>query len=221
MSQKQWTAVDQYITDLMVPQDAALKQALKDSASAQLPGIQVTPVQGKFLQVLALTRGARRILEIGTLGGYSAICMARALLKGGKLITLEADERHAAVARKNIARAGLSRVVEIRLGLAADSLAHMLKAKERPFDLIFIDADKESLADYFTYSLKLSRPGTLIIADNVVRKGKVLQANSRDSAVQGVRRMNHAVAREKRVQATTIQLVGAKGYDGMMLAVVV
>jgi len=221
MSQETWSAVDQYIDETLVQPDKVLEAALRDSRKADLPGIQVSAAQGKLLHVLALAVGARRILEIGTLGGYSAIWMGRALPRGGKLITLEADPRHAAIAQKNLQRAKLSKVVEIRMGLAGQTLAAMVRQKEKPFDLVFIDADKESLAEYFAWAVKLSHPGTLIVADNVVRKGAVVEAYSKDSAVQGVRRMNKLIAREKRVRATTLQTVGTKGYDGLTVAVVV
>jgi len=221
MNQEQWTAVDRYITDLLIPPDPALDAALQASAAAGLPPISVTPNQGKLLQLLAKIGGARNILEIGTLGGYSTIWLARALPKTGRLITLEADRKHAEVARANIARAGLSDVVEVRLGRALDALPQLAAERRAPFDLIFIDADKAATADYFTWSLKLSRPGSLIIVDNVVRKGAVIDAASRDEDVQGIRRFNQLLSAEKRVSATAIQTVGSKGYDGFAIALVI
>ena len=220
MSQAQWTAVDKYITDMLVPSDRALDEALQASVAAGLPPIQVSANQGKLLHLLAKIQGAQRILEIGTLGGYSTIWLARALPPQGRLITLEAAPRHAEIAKGNIARAGLQNQVEIRLGKALDLLGKIAQEKQPPFDLIFIDADKESIADYFQWALKLSRPGSVIIADNVVRKGAVVDAGSADSAVQGVRRFNEVLAVERRVSATAIQTVGSKGYDGFAIAVV-
>jgi len=221
MTQEIWTAVDRYITDLFVPPDAALAAALQASQSAGLPTINVSPPQGKFLQLLARALGARAILEIGTLGGYSTIWLARALPAGGRLITLEADPKHAEIARANIARAGLAGVVELRLGRALDTLPQLAAEGRGPFDLIFIDADKPSYADYFTWALKLSRRGSVIIGDNVIRKGAVLNPSaSDDPRVPGVLRFNELVAAEPRVSATVIQTVGGKGYDGFTMAVV-
>jgi predicted O-methyltransferase YrrM len=218
MSQDQWTTVDRYITDLFVPQDSALEAALAASNAAGLPAINVSPNQGKLLNLLARMHGARKILEIGTLGGYSTIWLARALPAGGRLITLEADPKHADVARANIARAKLDGLVQIRLGKALDTLPQL--TAEGPFDLIFIDADKTGYCDYLAWSLKLSRPGTLIVADNVVRKGAVADPASPDAMVQGVRRFNELLAAEPRVSATVIQTVGSKGYDGLAIALV-
>jgi predicted O-methyltransferase YrrM len=181
MTQEIWTAVDRYITDLFAPPDAALTAALQASQSAGLPTINVSPPQGKFLQLLARALGARAILEIGTLGGYSTIWLARAMPAGGRLITLEADPKHAEIARANIARAGLAGVVELRLGRALDTLPQLAAEGRGPFDLIFIDADKPSYADYFTWALKLSRRGSVIIGDNVIRKGAVLNPGARRS----------------------------------------
>ncbi len=220
MTQKQWTAVDRYITDMLVPPDPALDAALAASAAAGLPPIAVAPNQGKLLHLLALTRGARNILEIGTLGGYSTIWLARALPTGGRLITLEAEKKHARVARTNIIRAGLADVVEVRLGKALDSLPKLAAEHCGPFDLIFIDADKANIPAYFTWALELSRRGSLIIVDNVVRKGAVIDAASRDPSIQGVRRFNELLAAEPRVSATTIQTVGSKGYDGLTIVLV-
>jgi predicted O-methyltransferase YrrM len=220
MDKEKWTAVDRYITELLVPADAALEGALKDSEAAGLPHINVAPNQGKLLWMLARMQHARNILEIGTLGGYSTIWLARALPADGKLITLEIDARHAEVARANIARAGLAGKVELRLGKAIDSLAKIEAERKDPFDLIFIDADKPSNPDYFQWALKLSRPGSIIIVDNVVRDGQVINAASTDASVQGVRRFNELLAAEKRVTATAIQTVGSKGYDGLAFALV-
>jgi predicted O-methyltransferase YrrM len=220
MTQQVWTAVDQYFTDLLVSADDALDAALKASAASGLPPINVTPTYGKLLQLLAQVQGARTILEIGTLGGYSTIWLARALPADGRLVTLEADPRHAAIARANITRAGLDGIVELRLGRALDTLPLLADEGHGPFDLVFIDADKPSNTEYFEWSLKLSRPGTLIIVDNVVRDGSVVDPGSRDASVQGVRRFNAALAAESRVSATAIQTVGGKGYDGFAIALV-
>lgn len=220
MNQEQWTAVDQYINQTLVPSDAALDAAIEASIKAELPSIAVTPSQGKLLQILAQLQGGRRILEIGTLGGYSTIWLARALPKNGRLITLEIDPKHAKIASANVARAGLSRLVDLRLGKAIDTLPKLKAEKKGPFDLIFIDADKATIPEYFTWSLKLSRPGSLIVVDNVVRKGAVIDAKSGDPDVQGVRRLNEMLAKEPRVTATTIQTVGSKGYDGLTIILV-
>ena len=220
MNLEQWTAVDRYITDLLVAPDQALEDALQASAKAGLPPINVTPNQGKLLQLLAKMQGARNILEIGTLGGYRTIWLARALPDGGHLVTLEAEALHADIARKNIARAGLEKIVEVRLGPALESLKRLVSEKGAPFDFIFIDADKENYPDYFVWSLKLSRRGTCIVADNVIRNGAVIDPAHEDPRVQGVRRFNELLAAEPRVAATTIQTVGSKGYDGFTLAIV-
>ena len=220
MSQDQWTAVDRYVTDLFVAPDPALENALATSAAADLPAINVSPAQGKLLHLLARAHGARNILELGTLGGYSTIWLARALPTGGRLITLEANPKHAAVARANIAHAGLTRVVELRLGQAIETLPQLAAEKLGPFDLIFIDADKPGYPDYLFWALELSQPGSLIIADNVVRNGEVANAVSIDPNVQGVRRYNALLAAEPRVTATVLQTVGSKGYDGLAVALV-
>jgi predicted O-methyltransferase YrrM len=220
MSQAQWTAVDRYITDLLAPPDPALDAALRAAAEAGLPPAHVAPNQGKLLAILAQSIGARSILEIGTLGGYSTIWLARALPPGGILITLEADPRHAEVARANLARAGLAEVVEVRLGRALETLPRLADEGRGPFDLVFIDADKANNAAYFGWALKLTRRGSLIIVDNVVRNGAVIDADSDDPSVQGVRRLNAALAAEPRVAATAIQTVGSKGYDGLAIALV-
>jgi predicted O-methyltransferase YrrM len=220
MAQDQWTAVDRYLTDLFVQPDPALEAALQASAAAGLPSINVSPNQGKLLQLLARAQGARAVLEIGTLGGYSTIWLARALPAGGRLITLEADPRHAEVARANLARAGLAGVVELRLGPALETLPRLAAEGSGPFDLIFIDADKPGYPDYLAWALKLSRRGSLILADNVVRGGAVVDPASADPRVQGVRRFNELLAAEPRVSATAIQTVGSKGYDGFAVALV-
>jgi predicted O-methyltransferase YrrM len=220
MSQEQWTAVDHYIGELLIPADGALDAALRASEEAKLPAISVSPSQGKLLQILARACNARSILEIGTLGGYSTIWLARALPPDGKLITLEFDPKHAEVAKANLARANLSKIVEVRLGNALDTLPQVAAEKREPFDLVFIDADKPNTAAYFEWALKLTRPGSLIITDNVVRHGQVLDAASEDANVQGIRRFNAALATERRVMATIIQTVGSKGYDGIAVAIV-
>ena len=220
MGQEQWNEVDRYISDQLVPADPVLDAALRDSAAAGLPAIQVSPNQGKLLMLLAQAQRARSILEIGTLGGYSTIWLARALPPDGRLLTLEVEPRHAEVARANLDRAGLGDVVDVRLGRATDTLAQLVAAGSGPYDLAFIDADKPSTADYFAAAVALSRPGTLIVVDNVVRRGEVLDADSADEQVQGIRRMYDAMAAEPRVAATAIQTVGSKGYDGFAFAVV-
>ncbi len=221
MTPEQWSAVDGYFADLLVAPDPALEAALQASAAAGLPPIHVSPSQGKLLQLLARMQNARAILEIGTLGGYSTIWLARALPPGGRLVTLEADPKHAEVARANLARAGLADVVELQLGRALDLLARLAADRRGPFDLIFIDADKVSYAEYLEWALRLSRRGSLIIADNVVRKGAVVEADSPDPNVQGVRRFNERLAAEPRLSAVALQTVGSKGYDGFAMALVV
>jgi len=218
--QARWTAVDTYITDLLVPADPALAAALDDSVAAGLPGIQVTPNLGKLLHLLARIHGARRILEIGTLGGYSAIWLARALPADGRLITLEHLPKHADIARANVARAGLQDKVDIRLGRAIDTLPRLAAEGAGPFDFFFIDADKESNPDYFQWALKLSRPGSVIVIDNVVREGAVIDADNTHPMIEGVRRLNRLMAAEPRVSVTELQTVGSKGYDGFALALV-
>jgi predicted O-methyltransferase YrrM len=220
MNQEQWTAVDKYIAETLVAPDAALEAALKANAEAELPAIDVAPNQGKFLHVLALARGARRILEIGTLGGYSTIWMARALPAGGRLVTLEFESKHAQVAQANLERAGLAGVVEIRVGAAADSLAQLHGEGVEPFDMIFIDADKPNNAVYLEWAIKLAKPGTLIVVDNVVRDGKIADDASDDPAIQGTRDMFVKMGAEPRLVGTAIQTVGSKGYDGFAMAVV-
>jgi predicted O-methyltransferase YrrM len=221
MSKKLWTAVDQYTTGLLSPADAALDAALAASEAAGLPSISVSPSQGKLLAMLAQMAGASKILEIGTLGGYSSIWLGRALAAGGRLITLEANPKHAEVARGNVARAGLAEVVEVRLGDARAGIQQLVAEGLGPFDLIFIDADKQSIPHYLEWSLKLSRRGTMIVVDNVVRDGALIDAKSEDPSVIGARRMHDMLAAEPRVSATTIQTVGSKGYDGLTLALVI
>jgi predicted O-methyltransferase YrrM len=218
--QERWAAVDDYIVETLVADDPVLDAALQASADAGLPPISVSASQGKLLHLLAWAQGARTILEIGTLGGYSAIWLARALPMGGRLITLEANPRHAEVARANLEQAGLAGFAEVRVGPAQDTLPRLHAAGEGPFDLIFIDADKPGYPDYLTWSLRLSRTGTVIIADNVIRDGAVLDSASRDANVQGVRRFMEMLGAEPRVSATAIQTVGSKGYDGFALGLV-
>ncbi|HMQ31614.1 MAG TPA: O-methyltransferase [Chloroflexaceae bacterium] len=220
MTQERWTTVDAYFAERLLPADPALEEALRATAEAGLPAINVAPNQGRLLHMLALMVGARSILEIGTLGGYSTIWLARALPPGGRLVTLEAEPRHAAVARANLARAGLAEVAEVRVGPALATLPGLAAEGLGPFDLVFIDADKASTADYFRLSLAMCRRGSLIVVDNVVRGGEVTDPGSRDASVQGIRRFVEAVAAEPRVTATALQTVGTKGYDGLALALV-
>jgi predicted O-methyltransferase YrrM len=220
MEHQRWTAVDRYFADLFARPDPVLDAALRASEAAGLPPHHVSPNQGKLLMLLAQARGARAILEIGTLGGYSTIWLARALPAEGRLITLEADPKHAEVARANIARAGLAGIVELRVGRALEALRELAAEGHGPFDLIFIDADKPNNPDYLAWALKLSRPGSLIAADNVVRGGSVVDAGSGDPDVQGVRRFNELLAADPRVSATAIQTVGSKGHDGFAIALV-
>jgi predicted O-methyltransferase YrrM len=220
MNQETWSNVDKYFTDLLVPSDPALNAALADTDAAGLPQHNVAPNQGKLLQLLAKICGARTILEIGTLGGYSTIWLARALPAGGRLVTLEANPKHAEVAFANIVRAGLASVVDLRAGKAVDILPRLAAEGIAPFDLIFIAADKPSNPEYLGWSLKLSRPGTVIIGDNVVRNGAVTDSSSTDPNVQGVRRFLQLISSEPRLSATALQTVGSKGYDGFAIAIV-
>ncbi len=215
-----WSAVDDYFGTLLAPSDEALDAALAANTQAGLPSIDVSQLQGKFLSVLVHLTQARRILEIGTLGGYSTIWMARALPEGGRIVTLEFNPKHADVARQNLKNAGLLDCVDLRLGRALDSLPALASSGICPFDLIFIDADKRNNPQYLEWALELSRPGTTIIVDNVVRDGKVIDAESDDPDIQGTRRMTKMLAAEPRLTATALQNVGAKGYDGFVLAVV-
>jgi predicted O-methyltransferase YrrM len=217
MTDERWSAVDRYITDLVVQPDPVLDAALEASIAAGLPEISVTPGHGKLLYLLAKIRHASRILEIGTLGGYSTIWLARALPSSGRVVTLESNPSHAAVARSNIARAGLTGVVDLRVGLALDVLP-ALAAEGQKFDLTFIDADKPNIPAYFEWAMKLSNPASLIIVDKVVRDGAVIDETSDDPSVRGVRRFNELLSVDKRVSATTIQTVGSKGYDGFTIA---
>jgi predicted O-methyltransferase YrrM len=220
MSADRWEAVDRYVADLFEPPDEVLDAALAASREAGLPPISVSPVQGRLLHLLARAVGARQVLEIGTLGGYSTIWLARALPPDGRVVTLEAEPRHADVARANFARAGLTERIELHLGAALDTLPRLVDAGRGPFDFVFIDAHKPEYAEYLTWAVALSRPGTLIIADNIVRAGKVADASSDDANVQGVRRFNERLAADSRVSATVVQMVGSKGYDGFAIALV-
>jgi predicted O-methyltransferase YrrM len=220
MSRETWDIVDRYINDTLVGSDPVLEAAVQSCVEAGLPEIAVTPNQGKLLHLLALATGARRVLEIGTLGGYSAIWLGRALPPDGRLVTLEADPKHAEIARANLDRAGLTETVEIRLGAALDTLPQLAAEGEGEFDLVFIDADKANIPDYVTWALRLSHPGSLLVIDNVVRDGKVADEFSDDADVQGVRRANDLLAADPRVSATALQTVGLKGYDGLAIALV-
>jgi predicted O-methyltransferase YrrM len=220
MSEKRWSAVDAYFGATIVGRDSVLEAALAANAAAGLPPIDVSPAHGKMLYLMARMAGAQKALEIGTLGGYSSICIARALPPEGRLLTLEALAKHADVARANIARAGLGDRVEVRLGPALDSLPKVEAEGLGPFDFVFIDADKSNNANYLTWALRLSRPGTAIVVDNVVRSGRIADASGRDADVTGTRRMFEMMAREPRLEATAIQTVGDKGWDGFALAIV-
>src|SRR4051812_8501077 len=220
MDRDRWTAVDRWITEALVPPDPALDAALQANADAGLPAIDVSAPQGRMLELLARLTGARRILEIGTLGGYSTTWLARALPADGRLVTLERDPGYADVARGNLARAGVAEHVELRVGPALETLPTLAEEATEPFDLVFIDADKASTPEYFSWALRLVRPGGLIIGDNVVRDGAVVDEDSDDPGVRGMRRFVEVMAAEPRVRATVIQTVGAKGYDGFALAVV-
>jgi caffeoyl-CoA O-methyltransferase len=220
MNNQIFESVDHYISDLLAHEDEALIAATNSLKEAGMPAISVSPNQGKLLQILALLCQAKNILELGTLAGYSTIWMARALPKDGRLITLEYDPKHAEVAKKNIERAGLAAQVEIRTGKAIDTLPQLVEEGAGPFDMIFIDADKPPYTEYFQWALRLSRPGTLIVADNVIRDGKVLDENNAEPAVQGARRFNTMLGANTAVTATIMQMVGVKEYDGMALAIV-
>jgi predicted O-methyltransferase YrrM len=220
VNEKLWTAVDDYITGMLLPADTVLEAALEASRAAGLPPIAVTPAQGKLLHILARLQGARRILEIGTLGGYSTIWLGRALPADGKLLTVEVNPEYAKIARENISRAGLDAVVDLRLGPALETLPQIAAEGAGPFDLIFIDADKHNIPKYFEISCGLSRHGSLIIVDNVVRDGRVLDAKSHDPDIQGIRRFNQLLSRKQGVCATALQTVGAKGYDGFAILLV-
>ncbi|AOJ04864.1 methyltransferase [Burkholderia mayonis] len=220
MSERQWNAVDDFFCRQLAPSDPSLDAALASSKAAGLPAINVTANQGKFLNLLATIRGARRILELGTLGGYSTIWLARALPPGGVLLTLEANPDHAALARKNIARAGLADVVSVVVGRAKDSLERLIAERTEPFDLIFLDADKESYPDYLPLTVELARAGTVIVADNVVRQGRVADRRNDDPDAIGVREYFRLIAADPRLTTTALQTVGSKGWDGFALTVV-
>ena len=220
MASKTWSAVDDYIVERLIPADAALEAALANNVRHGLPAIDVSAAQGKLLNILARMMGAKRILEIGTLGGYSTIWLARALQPGGQVVTLELEPRHAEVARANLANAGLADVVDIRIGPALKSLEAIAREAGGPFDLVFIDADKTNNRNYLTWAMKLSRPGTVIICDNVVREGAVLEVGARDPFIAGVQATVDFIASEARLDGTAIQTVGAKGYDGFAIAIV-
>jgi predicted O-methyltransferase YrrM len=220
MNEETWAAVDEFVGATLVAHDDALRRALDVAEAAGLPQIQVSPPQGKLLQMLARLVGARSVLEFGTLGGYSAILLARALPEGGQLITLEANAEYAEVARGSIERAGLGDVVDLRVGPALETLPALDEEGAGPFDLTFIDADKVNTPNYFAWALDHSRPGSLIVADNVVRNGSLAEAASEDAATQAQRQLHEALADESRVTATTIQTVGGKGYDGFTIALV-
>ncbi|MBU9677638.1 O-methyltransferase [Burkholderia multivorans] len=220
MDQDQWNRVDAYFSATLVPSDDVLDAALAASEAAGLPAINVAPNQGKLLQLLATIRGARRILEVGTLGGYSTIWLARALPPGGRLVTLELNPAHAAVATQNIARAGFADVVSVVVGSAKDSLARLIADGEAPFDFIFIDADKDNNCAYLDAALKLSRPGTVIVVDNVVRRGRVADPDNRDPDVVGVREGFARIVAEPKLTTTAVQTVGQKGWDGFSISIV-
>jgi predicted O-methyltransferase YrrM len=220
MSQDQWTAIDRYFTDHLLDDDAALDAALSTSDKAGLPHINVAPNQGKLLMLMAMATGAKRVLEIGTLGGYSTIWLGRGIPSNGHIDTLEFNPEHAEVAAGNIHTAGLQDTVEIHVGRALDTMKHLVRQETEPYDLIFIDADKTSLPDYLEWSLRLSRPGTVIIADNVVRNGRVTDSTTTDPDVLGVQRFINLVAAHPQLETTAIQTVGSKGYDGFAMSVV-
>jgi predicted O-methyltransferase YrrM len=215
-----WTKVDSYVEDLLVKPDSVLLETQATSSAAGLPAISVSPAQGKLLFLIARAMGARRILEIGTLGGYSTIWLARAVPPGGRVITLELNPKHAEVARANFARAGLIDSIELKLAPALDTLAQLSRSGEGPFDLVFLDADKINYPAYLDWALKLTRPGSLIIADNIVNDGEIAGAHSRDPAVQAKRRFNDMIATDARLTATIVQTVGLKGYDGFAVVLV-
>lgn len=221
MSETAWSTVDAYFDSVLALRDDVMERVLKASSAAGLPEINVTAAQGKLLQLLVRSNGSRNVLEVGTLGGYSSIWMGRGLPAGGRVTTLELKPEFAKVAEKNIAMAGLEKVVEVRVGKAIESLPILAAQEREPFDFVFIDADKPSNADYFEWAIKLSRRGTIIVVDNVVRDGSVADAQSDDDGVKGARRVLEMMGKEKRVAATAIQTVGGKGWDGFAMAVVV
>jgi predicted O-methyltransferase YrrM len=221
MNQELWTAVDHYINNVAVGGDAALEAASEAAVASQLPPISVTPAHGKFLHLMARMQGARHILEIGTLAGYSTIWLARAVPPGGRVVTLEANPMHADMARANLTRAGVSDRVDIRLGQALETLPQLAVEKHDPFDFVFIDADRTNLAEYFDWAITLAHAGSVIIVDNVVRKGGVIDASSEDANIKGVRRFAERLSSDSRVTATIVQTVSAKGYDGFAMALVI
>jgi predicted O-methyltransferase YrrM len=220
MDQELWTAVDGYFSDAAVGTDAALDATAAAAEAAQLPPVSVTPAYGKLLHLIARAQNAKRILEIGTLAGYSTIWLARAVPPDGRVVTLEFNPKHADIARANLARAGLADRVEIRVAPALDSLSQLAGGCEQPFDFIFIDADRPNVAAYFDWAVKLARPGTVIVVDNVVRKGRVLDTSNSDPDIVGVRRFVEQLASDSRVSATMMQMVSSKGHDGFALALV-
>lgn len=220
MNQDRWTEVDRYLDEALAISDPVLEAAAGAARAAGLPEIAVAPNQGRLLQLLASARGARRILEIGTLGGYSAICLARALPPDGRLVTLEVDPKHAAVAAANLAHASVSHAVDLRVGPALETLPKLAAEGAGPFDFVFVDADKPSLPEYFAWSLELASPGALMVFDNVVREGAVADPASEDPSVRGVRRLHAMIAAEPRVTATALQTVGVKGWDGLTFVLV-
>ncbi|MGC5771750.1 O-methyltransferase [Paenibacillus pabuli] len=213
-----WSQVDEYLNDLLIPRDSVLEQALRTNAEAGLPAHDVAPNQGRLLQLLLQIQGAARVLEIGTLGGYSTIWMARALPEHGRIVTLETEPRHADMARTNLTRAGLIHKVDLRVGPALTTLPDVQEEYREPFDFIFIDADKPSNPDYLRWALRLARPGSLIIGDNIVRDGEVINKESTDPRVQGVRSFLKLIADHPSLEATALQTVGSKGYDGFVIA---
>jgi predicted O-methyltransferase YrrM len=218
VSERLWHDVDEYIEQRLVPADPVLEATLQTSADAGLPAISLTPAHGKLLHLIARIHGARRILEVGTLGGYSTIWLARALPHDGELVTLELNPRYAEVATANAERAGLAGLIKIKVGPALESLRALVAQGAEPFDLVFIDADKQSTPAYFELALELTRPGSVIIADNAVRDGELIDADTPDPGTQGMRRLHELLASHARVSATTVQTVGSKGYDGFTLA---
>jgi predicted O-methyltransferase YrrM len=217
VSQESWRAVDAYLEDRLFERDETLEEVVRACREAGVPDNEVTPAQGRFLQILVHAQGARRVLEVGTLGGYSAIWMARALPDVGRLVTLELDPHHADVARANLARAGVAGRVEVRVGSALESLPRLADEGAGPFDLVFIDADKQHNPEYLEHAVALSRPGTLVVVDNLVRVGAIVDAASDDPSVQGVRRMLDRIANDPRLEATALQTVGRKDWDGFAL----
>lgn len=220
MSQELWTSVDNYLGEVLVRQDQHLSDAVAASDAAGLPSIQVSPPQGKLLEIMIEMMGAKTILEVGTLGGYSTIWMARSLPADGRVVTIEIDPKHAQVAQENVNRAGLGDKIDLRTGNAREILPKMIEEGAGPFDFSFIDADKASNPDYFAWALEMSRPGSVIIVDNVIRDGKIVDTDSEDASVKGVRRLNDVMAANPRIKVTALQTVGVKGYDGFSIAIV-